>query len=229
MISPDDFGTFPFSRFTAEEFRHFFAWCARHRVSDIDLTGGSPVSVSRFGRRVRSSVNPLPSSIMMALSDELFGREVLPRVLSGHPVDRTIQVSGDASGRYGLQRGQRVRLRCHLIQGTSATEEKAISVTMRVIPSDIPDILTMNIEPDLLDAMLRKTGLGFICGETGSGKSTLAAALYRHILKNFPDRKIVTYEDPVEYILGGENDLLPPHQAEIGRDVESFAAGLRSA
>lgn len=39
MISPDDFGTFPFSRFTAEEFRHFFAWCARHRVSDIDLTG----------------------------------------------------------------------------------------------------------------------------------------------------------------------------------------------
>lgn len=185
MISPDDFGTFPFSRFTAEEFRHFFAWCARHRVSDIDLTGGSPVSVSRFGRRVRSSVNPLPSSIMMALSDELFGREVLPRVLSGHPVDRTVQVSGDASGRYGLQRGQRVRLRCHLIQGTSATEEKAISVTMRVIPSDIPDILTMNIEPDLLDAMLRKTGLGFICGETGSGKSTLAAALYRHIQK-FP-------------------------------------------
>ncbi|EFZ0387874.1 plasmid transfer ATPase TraJ, partial [Shigella sonnei] len=120
-------------------------------------------------------------------------------------------------------------LRCHLIQGTSATEEKVISVTMRVIPSDIPDILTMNIEPDLLDAMLRKTGLGFICGETGSGKSTLAAALYRYIQTHFPDRKTVTYEDPVEYILGGENDLLPPHQAEIGRDVESFAAGLRSA
>ncbi len=35
--------------------------------------------------------------------------------------------------------------------------------------------------------------------------------------------------DPVEYILGNENDLLPPHQAEIGRDVVSFAAGLRSA
>ncbi|MES1642947.1 plasmid transfer ATPase TraJ, partial [Escherichia coli] len=54
MKLPDEFGTFPFARFTAEEFRYFFAWCARHRVSDIDLTGGSPVSVSRFGRRVRS-------------------------------------------------------------------------------------------------------------------------------------------------------------------------------
>ncbi|HGY8407525.1 TPA: ATPase, T2SS/T4P/T4SS family, partial [Escherichia coli] len=48
-------------------------------------------------------------------------------------------------------------------------------------------------------------------------------------MDNFPDAKIVTYEDPVEYILGNENDLLPPHQAEIGRDVVSFAAGLRSA
>lgn len=226
---PDEFGTFPFSRFSADEFRHFYAWCAFHRVSDIDLTGGSPVSVSRFGRRARCSLHTLPSSLMMPLIDELFGREVLPRVLSGNPADRTIQINGDASGRYGLKRGERVRLRSHLIQGTSGAEEKAISITMRVIPTAIPDIRTMNIEPDLLAAMVSKNGLGFVCGETGSGKSTLCAALYRYIMDIFPDRKIVTYEDPVEYILGREGDLLPPHQAEIGRDVVSFAAGLRSA
>ncbi|ECT1021378.1 TPA: plasmid transfer ATPase TraJ [Salmonella enterica] len=229
MNMPDEFGTFPFSRFSADEFRHFYAWCAFHRVSDIDLTGGSPVSVSRFGRRARCSLHTLPSSLMMPLIDELFGREVLPRVLSGNPADRTIQINGDASGRYGLKRGERVRLRSHLIQGTSGAEEKAISITMRVIPTAIPDIRTMNIEPDLLAAMVSKNGLGFVCGETGSGKSTLCAALYRYIMDNFPDRKIVTYEDPVEYILGHEGDLLPPHQAEIGRDVVSFAAGLRSA
>ncbi|HAU2802434.1 TPA: plasmid transfer ATPase TraJ [Salmonella enterica subsp. diarizonae] len=229
MNIPDEFGTFPFSRFSADEFRHFYAWCAFHRVSDIDLTGGSPVSVSRFGRRARCSLHTLPSSLMMPLIDELFGREVLPRVLSGNPADRTIQINGDASGRYGLKRGERVRLRSHLIQGTSGAEEKAISITMRVIPTAIPDIRTMNIEPDLLAAMVSKNGLGFVCGETGSGKSTLCAALYRYIMDNFPDRKIVTYEDPVEYILGREGDLLPPHQAEIGRDVVSFAAGLRSA
>ncbi|MFG1131192.1 plasmid transfer ATPase TraJ [Salmonella enterica subsp. enterica serovar Aberdeen] len=229
MNMPDEFGTFPFSRFSADEFRHFYAWCAFHRVSDIDLTGGSPVSVSRFGRRARCSLHSLPSSLMMPLIDELFGREVLPRVLSGNPADRTIQINGDASGRYGLKRGERVRLRSHLIQGTSGAEEKAISITMRVIPTAIPDIRTMNIEPDLLAAMVSKNGLGFVCGETGSGKSTLCAALYRYIMDNFPDRKIVTYEDPVEYILGREGDLLPPHQAEIGRDVVSFAAGLRSA
>ncbi|EEF5519829.1 plasmid transfer ATPase TraJ, partial [Shigella sonnei] len=55
MNIPDEFGLFPFQRFTADELRHFFVWCAAHKVSDVDLTGGSPVSVSRFGRRVRCS------------------------------------------------------------------------------------------------------------------------------------------------------------------------------
>ena len=46
MNIPDEFGLFPFQRFTADELRHFFVWCAAHKVSDVDLTGGSPVSVA---------------------------------------------------------------------------------------------------------------------------------------------------------------------------------------
>lgn len=110
MNIPDEFGLFPFQRFTADELRHFFVWCAAHKVSDVDLTGGSPVSVSRFGRRVRCSSATLPTTLMSSLIDELFGREVIPRVLAGNPVDRTIQINGDASGRYGLKRGERIRL-----------------------------------------------------------------------------------------------------------------------
>ena len=90
MNIPDEFGLFPFQRFTADELRHFFVWCAAHKVSDVDLTGGSPVSVSRFGRRVRCSSATLPTTLMSSLIDELFGREVIPRVLAGNPVDRTI-------------------------------------------------------------------------------------------------------------------------------------------
>ncbi len=80
MNIPDEFGLFPFQRFTADELRHFFVWCAAHKVSDVDLTGGSPVSVSRFGRRVRCSSATLPTTLMSSLIDELFGREVIPRV-----------------------------------------------------------------------------------------------------------------------------------------------------
>lgn len=38
MNIPDEFGLFPFQRFTADELRHFFVWCAAHKVSDVDLT-----------------------------------------------------------------------------------------------------------------------------------------------------------------------------------------------
>lgn len=230
MSTTDEFGIFPFSSsFTAEEFRTFFAWCARHGVSDVDLAGGSPVSVSRYGRRVRVSPGPLPNTMLGNMLDDLLGPEVRPRVQGGTPSDRAIQIDGDMHGRYGLNRGERVRLRSHIIQGTSAREDRALSVTLRVIPHVIPAFLNMGIEPDLAASMLPKSGLGFICGETGSGKSTLLAALYRHCQDTQPDRKIVTYEDPVEYILGRPDDLLPPHQAQVGRDVASFADGLRSA
>lgn len=226
----NEFGLFPFSgAFAADEFRTFFAWCSKQGVSDVDLVGGSPVSVSRYGRRERVSGIVLPNTLLGSMLDDLLGAEVRPRVQGGTPVDRAIQIDGDMNGRYGLGRGERVRLRAHIIQGTSAREERSLSVTLRVIPHVIPDFLQMGIEPDLAHAMLPKTGLGLICGETGSGKSTLQASLYRHSQNTQPDRKIVTYEDPVEYILGRPDDILPPHQAQVGRDVESFAAGLRSA
>ena len=227
---PDEFGLFPFSdAFTADEFKTFFAWCSKLGVSDVDLVGGSLISVSRHGRREKVSGMVLPNTPLGNMLDVLLGPEVRPRVQGGTPVDRAIQIDGDMNGRYGLGRGERVRLRAHIIQGTSAREERALSVTLRVIPHIIPDFLQMGIEPDLARAMLPKTGLGLICGETGSGKSTLQAALYRHCQNTQPNRKIVTYEDPVEYILGRPDDILPPHQSQVGRDVESFAAGLRSA
>lgn len=230
LALPDKFGIFPFSNsYTADEFKSFFVWCAKHSVSDVDLVGGSPVSVSRYGRRERCSSGVLPNSMLGSMLDELLGREIRPRVQGGTPADRPIQIDGDMYGRYGLERGERIRLRSHIIQGTSAREDKALAATLRVIPHIIPDFLKMGIEPDLADAMLPKNGLGFICGETGSGKSTLQASLYRYCQDTQPDRKIVTYEDPVEYILGRSDDLLPPHQAQIGRDVISFAEGLRSA
>lgn len=229
MTLPERFGLFPFERFTATEFRLFFVWCARHQVSDIDIVGGSPVSVSLHGRRERTSRLPVPVTAMGPLIDELFGREVLPRVLSGNPTDRTIQINGDARASLGLPRGERIRLRANLSQGTCSEEDKTIAITLRVIPSAIPPFDSLNIETPLRRAMLPKTGLGFVCGETGSGKSTLLASLYRHSMDTQPDRKIVTGEDPVEYILGKEDDLLPPHQAQVGRDVASFADALRAA
>lgn len=64
-------------------------------------------------------------------------------------------------------------------------------------------------------------GILLITGPTGSGKTTTLYAVLNYI--NRPDRKIITVEDPVEYILSGIN------QVHVNETVGlTFAAALRS-
>ena len=64
-------------------------------------------------------------------------------------------------------------------------------------------------------------GVFLVTGPTGSGKSTTLYSALNYI--NHPDRKIITVEDPVEYEMGGVN------QVQVRREVGmTFAAALRS-
>jgi len=71
------------------------------------------------------------------------------------------------------------------------------------------------------EALIRRPhGILLVTGPTGSGKTTTLYAALDKI--NSPDKKIITIEDPVEYQLGGINQI--PVRPTIGL---SFAAGLR--
>jgi len=64
-------------------------------------------------------------------------------------------------------------------------------------------------------------GVFLVTGPTGSGKTTTLYGCLNEI--NKPDRKIITVEDPVEYQLGGIN------QVQVNADINlTFAAALRS-
>jgi general secretion pathway protein E/type IV pilus assembly protein PilB len=64
-------------------------------------------------------------------------------------------------------------------------------------------------------------GVLLVTGPTGSGKTTTLYACLGQI--NLPDRKIITVEDPVEYQMGGIN------QVQVNRDVGlDFSSALRS-
>lgn len=149
-------------------------------------------------------------------------------VKGGRPVDRALQLDGDMYKRYGLERGERLRFRCNFVQATAGRMDTTIAVTMRIIPSYIPPLPEMGIEPDLFDALLPAKGIGILGGITGSGKSTLAAAAYRYCQLTEPDRKITTIEDPIEFVLGRPEDILQPTQLQIRRDVETYAEAIRA-
>jgi len=64
-------------------------------------------------------------------------------------------------------------------------------------------------------------GILLVTGPTGSGKTTTLYSCLHFI--NRPDRKIITVEDPVEYVLSGIN------QVQVNDIVGfSFAAALRA-
>ncbi|HVO93342.1 MAG TPA: GspE/PulE family protein, partial [Terriglobales bacterium] len=84
---------------------------------------------------------------------------------------------------------------------------------------------TLGFPPDILarfNAMILKPhGMILVTGPTGSGKTT---TLYGALQKiNDPGKKIITIEDPVEYQLGGVNQIHVKPQIGL-----TFANGLRS-
>lgn len=70
-----------------------------------------------------------------------------------------------------------------------------------------------------------KQGLVLVTGITGAGKSTTIASLIDRISEKRACR-IITIEDPIEYLFQQKYSMIS--QREVGRDVKSFADGLRS-
>jgi defect-in-organelle-trafficking protein DotB len=211
----------------ADSLRGMFVWAARNNVSDIHLQGDNHLVVGRYGRLRRASPFSVADDTLAKLMDEIFSPELRPQVRGGKSVDRAIQLDGDASGRWGLNRGERIRFRVNLLQGT-AGRQKTIGWTLRVIPSDIPPLEGMRLEPALMENILPAKGLALWGGITGSGKSTALASTYRYCLDTDPDRKVTTKEDPIEFILGRPGDILPPLQSQVGEDTPDFATGIRA-
>lgn len=229
MIETAEFSPFAFAQGINDvAMREFFVWCARQQASDIHIQGGNHLVVDQHGRKRRASAFVLADDTLSKVMDEIFSPEVRSMVKGGTPVDRAMQLDGDMYNRYGLERGERLRFRCNFVQATAGRLDTTVALTMRIIPSAIPDLTQMGIEPDLFEALLPPNGLGILGGITGSGKSTLAAAAYRYCQITEPDRKITTIEDPIEFVLGRAEDILQPTQLQIRRDVDNYAEAIRA-
>ena len=101
------------------------------------------------------------------------------------------------------------------------------SVVLRILDRDdiALDFDALGFDADLQNllrgAIARPHGIILVTGPTGSGKTTTLYAALKEI--NTPDKKILTVEDPVEYVLNGVNQV--PLRSQIGL---TFASALRA-
>jgi len=101
------------------------------------------------------------------------------------------------------------------------------AVTMRLLDKsrEVPTLGSLGLSDRMseqMDAILaRPTGALLVTGPTGSGKSTTLYAALNAISR--PEINIITVEDPVEYRLGGVNQVQINPRAGL-----SFATALRS-
>ena len=101
------------------------------------------------------------------------------------------------------------------------------SVVMRLLDKSkkAPTLTELGLADDMrakMEALIRRpTGAILVTGPTGSGKSTTLYAALTEI--NRPEINIITVEDPVEFRLGGVNQVQINQRAGL-----TFAAALRS-
>ena len=101
------------------------------------------------------------------------------------------------------------------------------SIVMRILDKQslalgLPQLGFFSDDQQTFERMIALSdGILLVTGPTGSGKTTTLYACLNYI--NKPDRKIITVEDPVEYQMGGIN------QVQVRTDIGmTFAAALRA-
>ncbi len=121
---------------------------------------------------------------------------------------------------FGYQVGEhRFRVNVYQTKGSYAAVLRYIS---EVIKS--PEELKLPQQVRLFTRLSQ--GFVLIAGPTGHGKSTTLASLI-NVINQERTEKIVTIEDPIEYLIPPEKSIID--QREVGNDTLGFAVALRSA
>lgn len=191
-------------------------------ASDITFQTNEVIVAEIFGLLKKVTRRRLSNTEVGEVINAMYGPNGTAQLMSGKDVDTHYEIRPNRTDRYRFR-----------INGTACQVEghDAIQITARTIPGDPPTLDSMNLPQPILDALAPEQGVVYVTGATGSGKSTLLAAIIRNIAEDpESNRKILTYEAPIEFVYDSvEKTSAIVSQSEIPRHLPSFAAGVRNA
>jgi len=187
---------------------------AADNISDLNFSVGRPPQVEINGRLTPVDIKGLRS--LTAYQTEIIAMSLLEG--NTDAARRLIQTGSTDIG-YAIT--NKTRFRVNILK-----QRGAISVVMRVIPTNVPTIESLALPPQLGEASHLKNGIVLLTGPTGSGKTSTLAAIIDKINTEY-SYHIVTIEDPIEFLHQHKRSTI--NQRELGTDTPTFALGLRAA
>ncbi len=218
----DDFYPKEPARFEAKHIDHLLVYCHQLGASDITIQTGSPIIAEVYGRIQKITRRELSNAEVGDLLNAIYGPNGTTQIMRGVDLDTHYEVRPN--------RNERFR---HRVNGTGChvDGQEGIQITIRTIPAEPPSLSKLELPKAIVDAIAPQEGVIYVTGATGSGKSTLLAAMVKELAEDpNSNRKILTYEAPIEYVYDSlETPTATISQSEIPRHLPSFAAGVRNA
>ncbi len=177
------------------------------RATDLHINVNRPPDyrIERVIRSVKS--NKLSEQDVVLISNALMNDLQRQRFERNHCIDFSYHLD-------------RTRFRINIVQSFNGR-----SISVRRF-DEIRDFSAYNLPRKYLDIAENHRGFVIMSGSTGSGKTTSIAAMLEHVNRNF-HRKIVTIEDPIEYVYVPKKSIVV--QIEIGEDgIPSEEIALRN-
>ena len=190
-------------------FKEILLYAHNNDCSDIHLVVDKQPTVRKVGELIRLDLPKMQEAEVYDLICKLLSPQQLILFKNGNDIDTAY--SDDLNNRYRLN---------------IYRQNEKYAIAMRLLKNEIPTIDKLELPEMFKSLAVLPRGLILVTGPTGSGKSTTLAAMINHVNRN-KAKHILTLEDPIEYLHPSEKSMV--NQREIGRDVLSFQAALKSA
>lgn len=179
-----------------------------HGASDIHLKANQRPYMRINKSLMEVDPNPIQPQALMA---------AIMSILPPHLV-KTFETQHEADFSYAVVGVGRFRANAFFAQGHPV-------LAMRNVKTEVPSFEQLNLPAEALEKIATaRRGIIIISGTTGSGKSTTLAAIVECINRD-SRRRVVTVEDPVEYIFTDKQSVIT--QREVGLDTDSFEQALK--
>lgn len=210
------------ANFSTNDLSDFIDWCVKNEVSDITIQNEEKITCEIHGKKHLVIQKRLNKSEVSSIIRHMYSASSDSILNSGEEIDFAWVCKIDKEKKY------RFRVNAKSI---SIENDRGYSITMRYINNKAPELLSLNLPKDMIEAFYSKRGIVIMSGPTGSGKSTALASVIQHRLgEEDAHLKISTFEKPIEFTYDHvEKHTASISQCEIEGNMPSFERGVRNS